>query len=250
MANVAITEMSAADALTNIELLEVSQPSASIKRTATTISAVASGNHILDSGNGFITAGLAVGDRVKVSGFTGNTANNHNIATILTLSAGDMTVDQTMINDAAGESVTVAKWVTKRTNVDDLGLLARPIESWSFALSDEATPITTGTNKLRWRAPFAIDLTEIPRISLSVTQTGSGGGGLVTVDVNETGSTMLSTKLTIDNGEKTSTTAAAPAVMSDSHIANDAEISWDIDVVGDGTAAGLKFTFIGRRSLT
>jgi len=58
----------------------------------------------------------------------------------------------------------------------------------------------------------------------------------------------LSTKLTIDNTEKTSTTAAAAAVISDAALANDAEMTIDVDQVGDGTAKGLKLWLIGVRA--
>jgi len=67
------------------------------------------------------------------------------------------------------------------------------------------------------------------------------------VDVNDSGTTILSTKLTIDNTEKTSTTAATARVISDSALADDAEITVDIDQIGDGTAKGLKVTLIGQR---
>ena len=56
------------------------------------------------------------------------------------------------------------------------------------------------------------------------------------------------TKLTIDNTEKTSTTAATAPVISDGILADDAEITIDIDPVGDGTANGLKLTLIGTRA--
>jgi hypothetical protein len=89
--------------------------------------------------------------------------------------------------------------------------------------------------------PFAMTLTAV-RATLSTTQTS---GNILTIDINEAGSTILSTKLTIDNGEETSTTAATPAVISDSALADDAEITIDIDQVGDGTAKGLKVVLIG-----
>jgi hypothetical protein len=82
-------------------------------------------------------------------------------------------------------------------------------QTFSFALSDETTAITTGTDKLKWRAPFAFTLTGV-RSSLS-TQSSSG---LPTVDINKNGTTVLSTKLTIDASEVTSTTAATAAVIS------------------------------------
>jgi len=71
---------------------------------------------------------------------------------------------------------------------------------------------------------------------------------IFTVDINDGGTTILSTKLTIDNTEKTSTTAETPAVISDTALADDAEITIDIDQVGDGTAKGLKVVLIGTRT--
>jgi hypothetical protein len=91
--------------------------------------------------------------------------------------------------------------------------------------------------------PYAMTLTAV-RASLSTAQ---ASGSIFTVDINEGGTTILSTKLTIDNTEKTSTTATTPAVISDSALADDAEITIDIDQIGDGTAAGLKVTLIGTR---
>lgn len=110
-----------------------------------------------------------------------------------------------------------------------------------FACSDEATPLASGTNKIRFRMPYAMTLSEV-RASLVTAQTS---GSIFTVDINEGGTTILSTKLTIDNTEKTSTTAATAAVISDTSLADDAEISVDIDQIGDGTATGLKVTLIG-----
>ena len=55
------------------------------------------------------------------------------------------------------------------------------------------------------------------------------------------------TKLTIDANEKTSTTAATPYVFSDTSIADDAEMTIDIDVAGTG-AKGLKVILYGYRT--
>lgn len=112
------------------------------------------------------------------------------------------------------------------------------------AASDETTALTTGTAKFTFRMPFAMTLTAIRGSLVTAQATGS----IFTVDVNETGGSILSTKLTIDNTEKTSTTAATPAVLSDTALADDAEITIDIDQIGDGTAKGLKVALIGVRS--
>jgi len=42
--------------------------------------------------------------------------------------------------------------------------------------------------------------------------------------------------------------SAAAAVISDAALADDAEITVDIDQVGDGTATGLKITLIGYQA--
>lgn len=113
-----------------------------------------------------------------------------------------------------------------------------------IACSDETTALTTGTAKATFRMPYAFTLTAV-RASVTTAPTGS----VLTVDINEAGSSILSTKLTIDASEKTSTTAATPAVISDSALADDAEITIDIDGVGSTIAgAGLKVTLIGYAS--
>jgi hypothetical protein len=119
------------------------------------------------------------------------------------------------------------------------------LESFVIAISDETTALTTGTAKATFRMPYAFTLTDV-RASL----TGAGStSGTTTFDINEGGTTILSTKLTIDNTEKTSTTAATPAVISDSSLADDAEITIDIDAVtGGADETGGKITLIGYKS--
>jgi hypothetical protein len=116
------------------------------------------------------------------------------------------------------------------------------------ALTDESSAIgSIATDVMTFRMP-ASTLTSSPlgmRISLNTATTT----GIVTVDVNVNGSTILSTKLTIDATEKTSDTAAAAAVISTSAIADDDIISVDIDGIGDGTAKGLKLTMIYEDAL-
>lgn len=115
-----------------------------------------------------------------------------------------------------------------------------PVE-FCIVMSDETTAITTGTAKKTWRAPYAFTVTAV-RASVNTVSSS----GIPTVDINEGGTTILSTKLTIDASEKTSTTAAVPAVISDPAIADDAEMTMDIDVAGTG-AKGLKVWILGYR---
>lgn len=112
--------------------------------------------------------------------------------------------------------------------------------SFTVPIGDETTALTTGTAKVTFRMPFAMTLTSV-RASL----TTASSSGTPTFDINDGGTTILSTKLTIDANEKTSTTAATAAVISDTALADDAEITIDIDTAGTG-AAGAKITFIGK----
>jgi hypothetical protein len=112
-----------------------------------------------------------------------------------------------------------------------------------IACSDETTAITTGTAKVTFRMPFAMALSTI-RASVTTAPTGS----TIVIDVNEGGVSILSTKLSIDATEKTSTTAATPHVFSDSVLADDAEITIDFDQVGSTIAGtGVKVYLIGVR---
>jgi hypothetical protein len=113
-----VTQLAAAASLVGTEVLPLSQLSTTVTITATTISAQASDNSFNDSGAGFLAAGFEEDDTVFVSGFTGNTANNIFSATITVLTAGKMTIGGTdgdvIVDDAAGESVTITKWVSRR----------------------------------------------------------------------------------------------------------------------------------------
>lgn len=111
-----------------------------------------------------------------------------------------------------------------------------------IAVSDEETALTTGTAKVTFRMPFAMTLTAV-RASLTTASTS----GTPTFDINEGGTSILGTKLSIDANEKTSTTAASAATITDSALADDAEITIDIDTAGTG-AKGAKVYLIGRRA--
>ena len=151
------------------------------------------------------------------------------------LSSGDWTTFNGKFNTPSG---TTSQYVR-----GDGSLAALPFEL-VVAASDESTALTAGNNKITFRMPRAVTLTAV-RASLTTAQ---ASGNIFTVDINEAGTSILSTKLTIDNTEKTSTTAATPPVISDTALADDAEMTIDIDQIGNGTATGLKVTLIGTRA--
>ena len=115
-------------------------------------------------------------------------------------------------------------------------------ESFIIAASDETTALSTGTAKATFRMPYAFTLTDV-RASVGTAPVGS----VITVDINDAGSSILSPKITIAAGSKTSVGGTAP-VISPPALADDAEITIDIDTVGSSTAgAGLKVTLIGNQ---
>ena len=133
-----------------------------------------------------------------------------------------------------------ALWSSGAAWVDSAGF-----ESLGVALGDETTTITTGLAKVVIHMPWAMNVTEV----IAEVNTVSSSGD-VTVDINEgagAGTSILSTKLTIDANEETSLTAATPAVISDTSLAKGARITFDVDTAGTG-AKGLKVWLIGTRA--
>lgn len=121
-------------------------------------------------------------------------------------------------------------------------VLSTDLRVITIVCGNETTALTTGTAKATFRMPYGFTLSDV-RASVTTAPTG---GTLLAVDVNESGSTILSTKLTFDASEKTTTTAATPRVIADSLLADDAEITIDIDAIGSTIAgAGLKVYLIG-----
>lgn len=145
---------------------------------------------------------------------------------------------------AAGWRVWVtdeSKWYQYSGSAWVVDSIGNPPQCIAIAAGDEATAITAGANKVMFRMPFAFTLNGV-RASLTTAQSS---GAIFTVDINKSGTSVLSTKLTIDNAEKTSTTAATPCVISSSSLADDEEITIDVDAIGSGNAAGLKVYLIG-----
>lgn len=150
-------------------------------------------------------------------------------------------IDTTYADDGADASVK-----THQQHHDEIhAFVNNPFEVLIIPIGDETTALTTGTAKVRFHMPFAMTVTSV-RAGLS---TGSSSG-LPTFDINEgagAGTSILSTKITIDVSELTSTTAATAPVLSDTALADAAEITVDCDVAGTG-AAGAKIYIIGKRA--
>jgi hypothetical protein len=150
-----------------------------------------------------------------------------------------------MASGVSAFGVTLVDDADAATALTTLGALDKTLipSEIMTAASDETTAIVTATGVMQFRMPYAMTGTSV-RVSLG----SACATGTFTVDVNVGGVTVLSTKVTVDATEKTSTTAAVPAVLSVTAWADDAIVTIDVDNQGDGTATGLKVTMIGTRS--
>jgi len=115
-----------------------------------------------------------------------------------------------------------------------------PLQTFVLRLDDV---LATNNNIDYIRMPYNFRLTEV-RASVQFS------GALVTVDIQESGVSILSTLLTIDSGEKTSTTAATPVVISDYELGDDNEVVVNL-TIGEGEAPrDLKIYLIGYRQVS
>ena len=115
-----------------------------------------------------------------------------------------------------------------------------------IACGDETTAIDAIGQKISFRLPYNMTLNAGSAGITGSLVTAGTGANLFTVDINESGSTILSTKLTFDATETTTTTAATPVVIYDTALAADSIITIDVDQLDSGgVAAGLKISLIG-----
>ena len=170
------------------------------------------------------------------------TAANIKAALGITTLSGSNTGDQ----DLSGKQNVLVSGTNIKT-LDGDSLLGSgnllPKTELAYALADETSNLTVGT-LITFRMPFAMTLSEV-RISLNDAPTISS----VIADVKENGVSIFSTLLSIDASEKTSVTAATPAVISDINLADDAEITVETTQIGSGdTGKGLKILLKGREA--
>jgi hypothetical protein len=187
----------------------------------------------------------ADGAMVEIAGGGGSVSIGTSAADVLSAAAGEITAvdaaaDKIVFWDDSADELTYLA-LGDGVAIDGTTIYAQ--DWFVIAVSDETTDLTTGTNKVYFRMPYAGTLLAV-RATVNTAPTGS----TLIVDINEAGTSLLSTKLSIDASEKTSTTAAVPAVISDSALADDAEITIDIDQIGSTVAGkGLKVYMKVRR---
>lgn len=162
-----------------------------------------------------------------------------------------------IVSDAAADTLTLVAGtsVTMTTNAttDTLTINAPVTQCFTIALTppDQVNPASATNNIDSFPMPFAFTLNAMdvtpPGVEIS-NRTAPTGAALLTVDINEAGTSVISTKLTIDASETDSTTAAAQAVISDGSLAANAIISFDVDQRDQsGTGTGLKARICGHQ---
>jgi hypothetical protein len=217
---------------------------AAIASGATTDIGGAAGNfgHITGSATINSLGTAPQGGALRVVVFDGACTLTHDATSLIlptganiTTAAGDVAE---FVSDGSGANWRCTGY--RRANGQALASTSPPSDI-IVALGDETTAITTGTAKVTIRAPRAMTLTKV-KVSL----TTASSSGLPQFDVKKNGTSIFSTKPTIDATEKTTETAATPAVFTGGStiaIAADDELTFDIVAAGTG-AAGAKVTLV------
>lgn len=126
----------------------------------------------------------------------------------------------------------------KKKNLPSGDTLQFP-RSIEYSLSPEDATLTTGTKYTTWcKHAFRV-------LSILAEVTDASTSGLPTVDIKKNGTTIFTTKITIDATENRSTTAATAYVLTGAPTPVDFavgdKLEFFVDVAGTGTK-GLKVT--------
>ena len=233
----------------------------------------ASGNQSANHTHNLTTGqGISVNSVNTTDNTTGNQSANHNhsvtvVATTNLSNAGAITAngggrgttdtnsDSTDNEGSANASIapipysSYMRWMIKATGTqaataadgDDILAEARE-EVVTVELAGSGSLPASSAGAAYYRVPWAATLTAV-----KANRNGTNTNGSVTIDVNEGGTSVLSTEITIDQNEATSLTAATPAVISDSAIANDALLTFDIDSANTSDEGPLTVTLYFTR---
>jgi hypothetical protein len=137
----------------------------------------------------------------------------------------------------------------------DLLRVAAAVDLQCFDLIDRSvligSNISTGVGKDSLVLPYGLMLDTVANGGIYATlSTAQATGVVFTVDVNRNGTSILSTKLTFDNNERSTQTAAIPAVYEagGNILAKGDEITIDVDQLGTANAKGLRVYLVGQRA--
>jgi hypothetical protein len=115
----------------------------------------------------------------------------------------------------------------------------RGATKYQLSCSDLTSDLETNLEAAYFRLQRALVVTEVRASVLQPSVTGA-----ITIQLTVNGTPMLATPLTLDQGERTSTTAAVPHILSLSSLPDDAEVVVQILAPG-ANAKGLIVSMIG-----
>ncbi len=172
--------------------------------------------------------------------------------TLIPVNQGTGVLPDASMPNLTGDVTTVEGAVATTIGADKVLLSmvapAAKTEFIAIALGDESTVLAAASTTVpvvTYHMPYGFTLTNV-KVGLTAAGTGAA---LATFDVHEAGTTVLSTKVTVDASEKTSATAATQPVISDSALAADSLIEIFVDLVDtDNLAAGAKVYLIGYQT--
>ena len=230
-------------------------PAARIPATAVAAGSYTYGSFTVDAAGRLTAASSGAAPVTSVTGTgaissSGGATPAISISAATTSAAGSMSsADKTKLDGVASGATANATDAQLRDRSTHTGTQAASTitgvkDQIGIACSDELTNLTTGTAKVTLRMPYAFTLTAV-RLNCNTAPTGSA----LVVNVLQGGSTIFSTKPQIDSGTRTSVGSGTAAVISTSALADDAEITINIDQIGSTIAGkGLKIWLIGTRT--
>lgn len=205
------------------------------------------GTNLQIVGDGGSVAGAAAWSQITG---TPTTVSGYGITDAVTLTGSQTLTNKTLTSPAITTPTGIVKGDVGLGNVDNTSDANKPVSTaqqsaidaaklrtQGFACSDLTTTITAtiGATKGYMIFPTGFIITGVYASLL----TGQTGGSLFTVDIKESGTSILSTYITIDNNETSSTTAATAAVVSDTSIAAGVPVTAEVRQVGTGSPVGL-----------
>lgn len=120
------------------------------------------------------------------------------------------------------------------------GEAAPQLESFYVNLGDKTTALATGESAQDFIVPYDMTLTEF----IGEVSTVQASGSTLTIDVKVNTVSILSVKITIDNNERSSITAATGSAISAPSVLKGDRMTFHIDAVGTG-GKGAAVTVIG-----
>lgn len=184
------------------------------------------------------TGSLVFGTQPRIT--TGINDSNGNELFLFTATASAVN-ELTYANAATGNNPTFTASGTDSNIGINLvpkgtGIVKGELKRFMVRLLSSTTAQTTGTTI---GGDYRISNRAITVKAVGAYVDTAGTTGVCTFNIKEAGTTILSTKITIDSTEKSSETAATAPVISDASIAADAIVTFDIDGIQTTPANGL-----------